>query len=122
LDLIQILKAISDENRIRILNILSHGDLCVCEIEKVLNINQSNASRHLNKLVSSEILKNYKNGLYVYYKINKDVLDKFSFISDLLNNEIIKLDKCGQDYEKLKKYKSKGMSCDSLKEWKNEEE
>ena len=48
---VQMLKALGDETRIRIVNILRDGPLCVCEIESILEITQSNASRHLSKLI-----------------------------------------------------------------------
>lgn len=62
MDLMQILKALADDTRLRILNILQEEELCVCEIETILNISQSNASRHLNKLINAKILENYKVG------------------------------------------------------------
>ncbi len=49
-EIVQLFKALADETRIRMLNLLKNGELCVCDIEEVLDIQQSNASRHLNKL------------------------------------------------------------------------
>lgn len=45
-----IFKMLTDETRIRILNILKETDLCVCEMQAILDISQTNASKHLNKL------------------------------------------------------------------------
>ena len=53
MELVEIFKAFGDETRIRILNLLRNSEMCVCEIEAILGINQSNASRHLNKLKST---------------------------------------------------------------------
>ncbi len=50
MDIVQMLKALGDETRIRILNLLKDEELCVCEIEHILGITQSNTSRHLAKL------------------------------------------------------------------------
>ncbi|GBG55911.1 transcriptional regulator [Sporomusaceae bacterium FL31] len=47
MEIINVLKALSDETRIKILNLLRIMPLCVCEIEDILGISQSNASRHL---------------------------------------------------------------------------
>lgn len=115
MDLLQIMKALGDETRLRILNLLSKGELCVCEIECVMEINQSNASRHLNKLTTTGIIKYEKRALYVYYKINNDILDEFSFLRDFIAIELNKIEKCNVDLAKLKKYKSSGLSCDDLK-------
>ncbi|WDC83683.1 metalloregulator ArsR/SmtB family transcription factor [Caloramator sp. mosi_1] len=74
MEIVNILKALSDETRLRIINLLMVKELCVCEIEALLGLNQSNASRHLNKLSSADILKSYKKGQYVYYFINSDFI------------------------------------------------
>lgn len=116
MELIQIMKAIGDETRLRIINLLSKGELCVCEIECLMEINQSNASRHLNKLTTTGIIKYEKRSLYVYYKINNDILEEFSFLRDFIALELKKIEKCSVDLIKLEKYKSSGLSCDDLKE------
>jgi len=118
LDLIQVIKALSDETRMRILNILKDGDLCVCEIEVILDINQSNASRHLNKLTNAKIIDYYKVAKYVYYKINEDIITEYPFLKEVIMEHAIKLKQCSRDYEKLKKYKDSNLSCDDLKEGK----
>ena len=118
MDLIQVMKALSDETRMRILNILKDGDLCVCEIEVILDINQSNASRHLNKLTNAKILDYYKVAKYVYYKFNNNTLKEYPFIKEIIETQTLKLELFNKDYERLSKYKSSGISCDDLKEGK----
>lgn len=118
LDLLQVMKALSDETRMRILNLLKGGDLCVCEIEVILNINQSNASRHLNKLTTSKILDYYKVAKYVYYKINEGTFKEFPFLKEIIEEHAMKLKQCSIDYERLKKYRASKLSCDDLKEGK----
>ena len=55
MEIMDILKLISDNNRMRILNILYKKDkICVCVLEDILGLNQSNLSRHLNKLKKAE--------------------------------------------------------------------
>jgi ArsR family transcriptional regulator len=56
MELIQILKALSDKTRLRILNLLMQSELCVGEIEYLLNINQSNTSRHLSSLKNATLI------------------------------------------------------------------
>lgn len=116
MNLLQVMKALSDETRMRILNILKDGELCVCEIETVLDISQSNASRHLTKLTNAKIVDYYKINKYVYYKMNDETVNKFSFIDDIVREHASKLSKCKEDLEKLKKYKESGLTCDDLKE------
>jgi len=117
-DLLQVLKALSDETRMRILYLLKDGDLCVCELEVLLDINQSNASRHLNKLTNAKILDYYKVAKYVYYKINSEILREFPFVIEVIKEHASKVEQCNLDYEKLKKYKNSGLTCDDLKEGK----
>ena len=116
MELVQIIKAMSDETRIRILNLLKEGDLCVCELEILLDLNQSNASRHLNKLTNAKIIDYYKKAKFVYYRLVEDTLKEYPFIIELLNNELCKIEEFNNDMEKLKKYKDSGITCDDLKQ------
>lgn len=116
MELVQIIKALSDETRIRILNLLKEGDLCVCELEILLDLNQSNASRHLNKLTNAKIINYYKKAKYVYYKLVEDTLKEYPFIKELINKELCEIEQCNNDIEKLKKYKEDGITCDDLKQ------
>lgn len=118
MDLIQVMKALADDTRIRILNILKNGDLCVCEMEVILDINQSNASRHLNKLTNAKILEYYKVAKYVYYKLDENTLKEYQFIKEILEVHTTKYEQFNKDCEKLEKYKKSGISCDELKDGK----
>ena len=116
MELIQILKALSDETRVRILNLLMSSELCVCEIETLLSINQSNASRHLSTLRNASLITYEKNAQWIYYSINKETLGKYSFIRVLIENELPKLDLYTKDKERLQEYKLSGKTCLDLKE------
>ncbi len=67
MELAETLKALSDPNRLRILNLLGKGTLCVCDLEDVLKLNQSNLSRHLAKLKQAGLVTGEKKGLFMYY-------------------------------------------------------
>ena len=58
-DLIKVAKAISDPNRVKILKMLQHKIMCVCELKSALNIAQPTVSKHLKILEEAEL---------VYYK------------------------------------------------------
>ena len=111
-DIVYMLKALADENRIRILNILRNDELCVCDIEAVLGIKQSNASRHLNRLKIAGIIVSEKKSQWVYYRLKDDTFVKFPFISIIINDEVQKISICKKDLELLKKIKTSGRSCD----------
>lgn len=111
-DIVYILKALADDNRIRILNLLRNDELCVCDIEAVLGIKQSNASRHLNRLKVAGIIDSGKKSQWVYYRLNNDTFVKFPFLSIIINDEVGKIDICKKDLELLKRIKARGRTCD----------
>ncbi|KGJ48559.1 ArsR family transcriptional regulator [Clostridium sp. NCR] len=119
MELIQLLKALSDETRLRILNILRDGPLCVCEIEAILEISQSNASRHLSKLTNASLVNYYKEAKFIYYKLDHETLKQYSFIQNILDNELDKDKKLKYDYEILKAYKNANLSCDTVSQVKD---
>ncbi|WP_278683606.1 ArsR/SmtB family transcription factor [Paraclostridium bifermentans] len=111
MELIQILKALSDETRLRILNILRDGPLCVCEIEAILEISQSNASRHLSKLTNANLVTYYKEAKFIYYKLDHETLNQYNFMQNILDNELDKDKQLKYDYEVLKAYKNANLIC-----------
>lgn len=68
----KIYQALSDETRLRILNLLHEGELCVCHIVDVLETGQSKISRHLAYLKNAGLIHDKRKGLWVYYSLSKD--------------------------------------------------
>jgi len=120
LDLIEIFKALGDENRIRILNLLIRQELCVCEIETVLDITQSNASRHLNKLKSAGVITSEKKSQWVYYRVDNKFIEKNNLLYEFLKNKIDENTQLLKDVERLKKYKNSNFTCEQLREDKSQ--
>ena len=70
---LSIIKAISDKNRLRILSaLLFHNELCACQITEFLKVAGATASRHLSQMVSAGVLKNRKQGRWIYFRLNKE--------------------------------------------------
>jgi len=69
-DLMNIFKAISEETRLRILKLLEHGELCVCDIVAALDMVQPKVSFHLNVLKEAGFLKDRKQGRWTHYSID----------------------------------------------------
>ena len=67
---VQIFKALSDANRLRILKMLEIRPLCVCEISEVLQLANSTVSRHLSILRNAELILDSKDGKWVNYALN----------------------------------------------------
>jgi len=70
-DLIKATKALSDETRLRLLNLVLARECCVCEVMQALNISQTRASRNLKALHEAGFLKLRKNGLWSLYSIDE---------------------------------------------------
>lgn len=75
--LVKVFKTLSDETRLRILNLLLERECCVCEVMQVLGISQSRASRNLSALYDAGLLKLRRVGLWALYSIDKDGLEGY---------------------------------------------
>ncbi len=62
-------RAVSDHTRLRILNMLRDGELCVCHIVDVLDVPQPKVSRHLAYLRKASLVTARKDGLWSYYRM-----------------------------------------------------
>ena len=78
------LKALAQPTRLKILDFLRDGERCVCEIFPAIGEEQSNTSRHLNMMLSSGVLSRRKDGLKIYYAIRHaeilTILDTIKFL------------------------------------------
>jgi ArsR family transcriptional regulator len=68
-DLERLFKGLADQNRLRILNLLLHGELCVCDIQYVLGASQPNVSRHLTYLRNSGLVLDRRDGARMFYRL-----------------------------------------------------
>ena len=66
-----IFKALSNDTRLTIMVILNQQELCVCQIERFLNLSQVKVSRHLTLLKYAGLVKCRREGLWMYYSIAK---------------------------------------------------
>jgi ArsR family transcriptional regulator len=62
-------KALADNTRLRILNLLLHGELCGCDVQHVLGISQPNISRHLTYLKNSGLVRDRRVGFRIFYRL-----------------------------------------------------
>ncbi|WP_313119013.1 ArsR/SmtB family transcription factor [Proteiniclasticum ruminis] len=113
--MLKITKALGDQNRLRILYLLSEGELCACELEGILSMSQSNVSRHLAKLNEALVTDYRKDAKYSYYRLKRETLKSYPFISSMI--ESLKGEKIyEEDWKRLQEYKVKNYNCESLKE------
>ena len=104
----RVFKALADTTRLRILNLLLHGELCVCDIQSVLDSPQPNVSRHLTYLKNAGLVRDRRKGPRMYYSLAQDRAgihkDLFPFLSGLFKQPKILKD----DLRKLRKAVKRG--------------
>lgn len=74
---INVCKAFSDRNRMKIFNMLLEKDMCAFEILKFLNCSQPTLSYHMKLLTDCGIVDGEKRGLWMHYSVNYKLLDEF---------------------------------------------
>ncbi|MBU0994138.1 MAG: metalloregulator ArsR/SmtB family transcription factor [Proteobacteria bacterium] len=71
-NVLSILKALSDRNRLRtVYALMAHDELCAFQIIELLQIRGATVSRHLSQLVNAGILKSRKHGRWIYFSLDK---------------------------------------------------
>ena len=106
-------KALSDETRLRVLNLILERECCVCEIMQALEISQSKASRHLSALYDAGFLKFRKEGLWSLYSVDESMEDGLSDMVSAAKKSLIENKEAKMDRERLKITKRTGMACTS---------
>jgi len=102
-ELERIFKGLADTNRLRILNLLLHGELCVCDIQHVLASPQPNVSRHLTYLRNSGLVLDRREGFRVYYRLADACHGEARLLFDFLRQACKRDDELRADTEKLKR-------------------
>lgn len=83
---IKIFKALADENRIKILKIISMKNICAKGIAKHINVTEAAVSQHIKILKESGLIEGYKRGYHIVYKINMKSLNEINeFVLKLKN-------------------------------------
>jgi ArsR family transcriptional regulator len=73
----KVAKALSDPKRIKILDMLSCGAMCACDILEHFDFTQPTLSHHINLLVKAGLVTTEKSGTWHYYKLNMDIFTNF---------------------------------------------
>jgi ArsR family transcriptional regulator len=77
-ELAEMLKVVSDPNRLRILCALFSGEKCVCEIGEGLAVSQPLASHHLGVLREAGLVETRKEGTWSYYSLDREAVRKLN--------------------------------------------
>jgi ArsR family transcriptional regulator len=105
-------QALSDETRLRILNVLTVQESCVCEVMQALDISQTRASRNLKILNDAGFLKMRTDGLFTLYSISNSKADSFqSTLVGIVKKEMAADKLAKKDVARLVKAERVGPGC-----------
>ncbi len=102
--ILNILKALSDVNRLRIICLLyKKSGLCVCEIRQIIGLSQPTISLHLKKLEDADLISHTKDGLWVNYFLSENLDENIKQIVKKLFEELKNDKKILEDLKKAEK-------------------
>ena len=111
-DLIKLMKALSDETRLRIINILLERECCVCEVMQALSISQSRASRNLGIINDAGLLKAKRNGIWILYSVDWQTTNQYAaYLAKLLKDFFTNGKLLADDRERLMHTVKIGPGC-----------
>jgi len=114
-DLERMFQGLSEGTRLRILNLLLHGELCVCDLQYVLASAQPNVSRHLTYLKNAGLVLDRREGTRMYYRLARPAGGVHKPLFTFLREAFRQSDKLQEDARKLKKAIQTG-AC-TVAEW-----
>ena len=111
-EMVKAMKALSDDTRLRILNLLLERECCVCEVIQALEISQTRASRNLSILRDAGFLKLRKDGLWSLYSIDKEgIKPYYANLIEAVREGLVGNDMVVQDRKRLKSARRVGAGC-----------
>lgn len=106
-EMLNITKAISDENRIRALMMLTGGELCVCQIIEMLGLAPSTVSKHMSILRQAGLVETRKNGRWIFYRLAEPNKTAAFEVTQWLGRHLERAPAILDDARKLKDVKNK---------------
>lgn len=108
------LKALSDPTRLRIVSLLRHGSMCVCDLVEALQTPQSKISRHLAFLKNAGWVESERSGKWMHYSLAEDESSLHKRMLEVLKRELPRHDVCADDDQRYFSYRdaNPSQSCD----------
>ena len=97
------LKLVAEPTRLRILNLLIEQEICVCELQEILDLPQVSVSKHLMKLRENKFVKTNKKANRVFYSLNEEVINE-CWLEELIRQLRINEKALKDDYDLLAKH------------------
>jgi ArsR family transcriptional regulator, arsenate/arsenite/antimonite-responsive transcriptional repressor len=109
---VRAMKALSDETRLRILNVVLQRECCVCEVMQALDISESRASRNLGLLQDAGFLKAKRDGVWTVYSLDREGMqDYLPGLVKAVGQALAGSATAAEDRERLKKAQRVGTCC-----------
>ncbi len=105
--LVQYFRALSEEVRLRIILLLTHGELCVCDIMEVLDEPQSKVSRHLSYLKSSGLITAKRVGVWMHYALREQQDETLDAQIEFMRERLSRLPGFADDVAKMEVLKER---------------
>ena len=105
-EILNITKALSDDNRVRAVMMLADGELCVCQIIEMLGLAPSTVSKHMSILRQAGLVATRKQGRWIYYRLADSKRTAAFEITKWLNKHLKDDPDYTKDLQKLKKIKA----------------
>lgn len=96
-------KALAHDTRLRILNLLLGGEVCVCRIMEILQLPQSTASRHLSILKNAGLVEDRRDGIWVHYSLASEQWSLALQVMTVLGKHLPTIKQCQSDQARLAK-------------------
>jgi ArsR family transcriptional regulator len=87
---IELFHALSDETRLEIIELLGKGERCVCELTDTLDAAQSRLSFHLRVLKDAGVVRDRKDGRWVYYELDPEVFEEIEALVSTMKPRTLK--------------------------------
>ncbi|OIQ52329.1 hypothetical protein BerOc1_00804 [Pseudodesulfovibrio hydrargyri] len=95
------LKGLGDPTRLRVIRLLDHGELCVCDLMAALDLPQSTVSRHMSFLRNGGWVNGRRKGKWVYYTLAAPSDALQSEVLEILRRRLPDLEQARRDHERL---------------------
>lgn len=110
-EVMDMLKALADESRLRALCALAGGELCVCQLIALLDLAPSTVSKHLTILRAARLVESRKDGRWMYYRLSKEFsAPSAGKIIALLCKDIAQASRMVEDRKNLKRICGEDMN------------
>jgi ArsR family transcriptional regulator len=99
-NLTEFFKVLSDETRLRIIHLLTHQELCVCELVDILNLSQPKISKHIAKIRQAGLVNTRRKEQFILYSFDNSNNSYMNILSSIFE-EVETNNTLKKDYKKL---------------------